>query len=99
MARNFRLNRKGMRALLLSQTAEDAVMPVARRVEAKAIASSPEETGEYKSKFQIDVTRDSERVVVIVKNTSDHSLAVEFGRGDTPRHRILGKALVGNRAR
>jgi len=35
----------------------------------------------------------AERAEVYVVNNSPHAFDVEFGRGKTPRHRTLGKAL------
>lgn len=69
----------------------------AERIMAAAIAMSPHETGNYASSFVVESgvrTRVTARAFGRVTNTSGHAAAVEFGFGNTPRYRILGKAMA-----
>lgn len=95
-AQSFRADYKGIGEMLKGKIGLAAVMPKAEQVRATAEATAPYYEGDhdhYKDHFSIEVGEQRQRAVVTVVNDSGHALAVEFGRGNTPRHRTLGKAL------
>lgn len=71
----------------------------AKLVEARAIALAPDAApyGEgYIASFEVESgVREGKhpRAYATVRNTSPHARHVEFGNGNTPKHRTLGKAL------
>lgn len=71
----------------------------ATAVLAMAQQISPVATGEYLDSFEITDgirragKRKTRRVYSRVTNHSDHAMAVEFGFDQTPRYRVLGRAL------
>lgn len=70
----------------------------AERVMQYAQGIAPVDTGEYKNSFVVStgVTRYGglgTRAFGRVTNTAPHAPAVEFGYGNVPRHRTLGKSL------
>lgn len=92
----FRLDYKAMGEVLKGDIGLAAVLPKAEKVKELAETIAPyyaADQDHYKDHFSIEVGEKHDRMVVTVKNDSDHALAVEFGRGNTPRHRTLGKAL------
>lgn len=95
-AGDFRLDYAGLGEFLKSPDMEAAMLKRAEVVKAAAIAIAPDQPpygAGYIAAFEVVGGVDDERAYAIVKNTSPHALAVEFGRGNTPRHRTLGKAL------
>lgn len=89
----FHADYDGIGELLRGSIGLAAVMPHAEAVKVTAETIAPVYTGEYKSAFGIETTETRDRVEVQVVNYSPHALDVEFGRGNTPRHRTLGRAL------
>lgn len=70
----------------------------ATAVMAQAQATAPIDEGEYVSSFELSdgITAyggKGTRVYARVTNTAPHAPAVEFGYGNVPRYRTLGKAL------
>lgn len=68
----------------------------AEPVKTVAEGISPVETGEYKGAFDIEsgvVDEHGLRAYADVVNNSPHAQHVEWGDGNTPRHRVLGRAL------
>ena len=95
----YRANYRGLGQLLTSPEMQAAMHALAEKVEARAIAIAPDAQpyGEgYIASFEVDSgikkgwTR---RAFGRVRNTSGHAVYVEFGGGNTPKHRTLGKAL------
>jgi len=86
----------GFGAFLRGPGMQGAMRQVAGQIErrAKALAEPHRKTGEYLDSFEIEVglTADGERAQAVVRNTSDHAAAVEFGTQHQEAQRILGRA-------
>ena len=91
-------NHAGVAEILVGAPMVAKMAEVAEEIKTVAIALSPEETGLYRSSFVVhsgvkflpglDV-----RAYAEVENTAPYALHVEYGDGNTPRHRVLGRAL------
>lgn len=97
MAR-YRASYTGIGEMLRSRMMQREMYNRANKVMAVAEAIAPvgdgPDAGEYKSSFEVESgVRQGERAYGRVTNTSEHALWVELGTSDTPRHRVLGKAL------
>lgn len=90
---DFQGDYAGIGEMLRGSIGLAAALHQAEKVKATAEAIAPVYTGEYKSVFDIVPGDNAERAEVYVVNNSPHAFDVEFGRGKTPRHRTLGKAL------
>lgn len=91
----FKLNKSGMGDLLKSRDVEAVLIARAEEAEAEAAVIAPEGwTGHYRESFEVgsDMTK-KDRVRAYLRNTADEAMAVEFGAGQTPRHRVLGKSV------
>lgn len=103
MARaQFKPNNKGIGLILRSEQMEQEMKTRAERVMAIAEADAPRDTGDYAESFSVESgRRDSpiklgtgDRAWAMVRNTSAHAAAVEFGNkrvGDGKR--VLGRAV------
>lgn len=89
----FHLRRAGLGALLRSAEVTAVLTQVAEEAKAKAEGIAPVYTGEYKSAFVVTPGIKPDRACVVLRNESPHAMEVEFGAGNTPRHRTLGKAV------
>lgn len=92
----YRKSYRGIGEMLTSPFMQAEMARRAELVKAEAIATAPEDTGEYKSKFEVESGiqhRKTARAYARVMNTDDKALWLELGTGDTPRFRTLGKAL------
>jgi len=94
----YRADYSGIGEMLRSPEMQKAMHLIAKKVEARAKAIAPVETGEYRNSFEVssgvDVSADGERRAYgRVTNTSDHAFQVEYGGKSTPKYRVLGKAL------
>lgn len=95
----FKKSYAGIGELLKSPMMQKMVRGRAEKVLARAVATAPDQKpyGEgYIASFEIESGIKhvkTSRAYARVKNTSPHALYVEFGGGNTPRHRTLAKAL------
>lgn len=93
----FKASYDGIGELLRSQAMKNEMHRRILRSEeaARAAAAEFSDTGEYESSFETEVglSKNGKRARAVLRNTSDHSLYVEFGSEHNPRHRTLGKAL------
>lgn len=97
----FRPNNKGIGLILRSAKMKREMEVRARLIEAHAKEVAPRDTGEYLESFKVESGTENspiklgrgDRAWAVVKNTSPHAAAVEFGNkhvGDGQR--ILGQA-------
>lgn len=105
MARNYKPNDAGLRALLLGPEVRSVLRAQATKAMAvaQADAASFADTGQYAASFQVTDTtttiRGFPRAAARLENTSDHAAAVEWGyhgrqgSASTSAHRTLGRAL------
>lgn len=93
----FTPNHQGIGRMLVSGFMAAECRRRAEAVLAVAQATAPEESGEYKASIDIEsgvhVLAGNPRAFSRVRAGSDHSIYVEYGGGNTPKHRTLGKAL------
>jgi hypothetical protein len=96
---SVRTSYKGIGQLLCADFIVAEMRRRAEKVKAVAEATAPDATPlgvGYKYEFEIESgvrKRKTKRAFARVRNTSPHALYVEFGGGNTPKHRTLGKAL------
>jgi hypothetical protein len=91
----FKVDRKGLKALLKSGQLRPAARAAAERGKRAAEAASPRQSGTYARSFEI---RDSKgwdgRATVDLINTAGHAAAVEFGNKLTPKaHHVLAGVI------
>lgn len=84
MATRVTLNSAGVAALLRSRGVDQALEILARRVEARAKATAPVETGEYRDSIHVE-TRLRGRVVKRIGSGVDHARVVEAKTGNLAR--------------
>lgn len=95
----FKKDYEGIGEMLRAPYMVAAMRARGEKVEAQAVATAPDAPPigvGYKEHFSVEAgVREGlkPRAFARVRNDSDHALAVEFGWGNTPRHRTLGKAL------
>lgn len=96
MARaKFRASYKGIGEILRSPQMQREMKTRAERVQAKAEALAPVETGDYAGSFRVEVelrAGKTRRAVAKVINDSPHATYVEWGTSRTPRYRVMGRA-------
>lgn len=93
----FKANYQGIGRLLQSAEVEAVLLLIVAEAMAKAIVIAPVETGRYKTAFEIGSDHvKPDRVRAWLRNNMWYALSVEFGAGPVPRHRTLGKALMGD---
>lgn len=91
----FRGNYKGIGQILRSPQMQQAMENRAERVKARAVASSPVDSGEYVQSFRVEGSirpGRSSRAIAKVINDSPHATFVEWGTSKTPRYRVMGRA-------
>lgn len=91
----FRGNYKGVGEMLRSPQMQREMESRAERVKARAVASSPVDSGEYVQSFRVEGSirpGKSSRAIAKVINDSPHATYVEWGTSKTPRYRVMGKA-------
>lgn len=84
MAKDFKLNQAGIRALLVSEGVEEELKRRGRRVEAVAQALAPKDTGELANSIQLESDRSSgnpQRARAFVVAHARHSAAVALRTG------------------
>lgn len=89
-------NHEGVAELLVSEGMKAGMVEHVVPMKVVAEAISPVRTGEYKASFQINsgvIDIHGPRAYAELENTSPHWPHVEYGDGNTPRHRVLGRAL------
>lgn len=86
----FKVNRTGIRKLLLSDGTGRILMDKAQSTAGRARSTAPVETGDYQESIEARLETHGDRLVARVYADSDHAAIVES------RTRNLGKAL-GNR--
>jgi len=64
---------------------ERALVGIGEAVEATGTATAPEDTGDYKSRFRVEVRRGPGRTVVRVVNDDPAALAIEARHGTLQR--------------
>jgi hypothetical protein len=69
--------------------ARKVMQPMLENAAAAAAASSPVNTGDYANSFQVRMLT----WVGIVANVDPAAAHIEFGTSDTPKHRVLGRAV------
>lgn len=84
MASKIRLSSAGMRELLRSSGIRAALRGPAEAVAARARASAPVETGEYKASIRVE-SATTDRVVERVVADAPHALVVEAKTGNLAR--------------
>lgn len=96
----YKASYKGIGDLLSAKFMQAEMYNRANKVKAVAEAIAPvgdgPDAGEYKASFEVSSgvrTEPTRRAYGRVENTSDHAFYVEYGTKDTPRHRVLGRAL------
>lgn len=75
---------------------KSAMGEAAERIMVYAISISPVRTGRYKSSFKVTTgirSTGTRRAYGAVTNSAPYAAAVEFGLGNVPRHRVLGKSI------
>lgn len=93
----FKGNYRGIGQLLNSPEVEGVLLLIMAEAMAKAIIIAPVETGRYKAAFEIGTDHTKpDRPRAWLRNNMWYALSVEFGAGPVPRHRTLGKALMGD---
>lgn len=93
---SFKASYRGIGEMLRSPAMQAEMLRRAEKIKARAEATAPAESGEYKASFEIESGvkhGKTSRAYALIRNTSDHAAAVEFGWKNTPRHRTIGKAL------
>lgn len=85
MARTTKLHHSGMKKLLHSSDVERYLESRARKVLARAEATAPVVTGDYKRGLHLETVQHPSRVVVRVAGSTDHDLAVEADHGTLSR--------------
>lgn len=96
----YRHDYEGFGAFLRSPEMIRAMESVAEDMKSAAVSISPEQTGDYKSRFNITsgtwpaADRGSEVAVAQLKNDSGHATEVEYGNAKVKRHRVLGKVAA-----
>lgn len=99
MVDGYEQDYKAMGEFLCSKEMQEAMRVRGEIVKTTAEATAPDYPPigvGYKESFELEVgIRNGKhpRACATVRNTSDHSMFVEFGGKATPRHRTLGKAL------
>lgn len=96
MARGYRADYDGIGEMLCASWMQADMHRRAEAVMAAAVAASPVDTGDYVDSFEVESGvkhGKTSRAYGRVTNTSDHARAVEYGLGNTPAYRPLGKAL------
>jgi hypothetical protein len=91
----FRGNYKGIGEMLVSSQMQREMEQRARRVEARCVATSPEDTGAYRSSFRVETgirPGPKPRAESKVINGDEAATLVEWGTSKTPRYRVMGKA-------
>lgn len=90
----FKSNYAGIHDLLNSREVEAMLLAHMEERKLLAIALAPVGwTGRYKTSFVVEAGVKKDRVKAVLRNDAPEAMAVEFGAGQTPRHRVLGKAL------
>lgn len=89
----FKPNRRGIGELLKGPEAEAMLLAVMEERKGVAEAISPERTGHYKASFAVEPGVKPDRACAVLRNDADYAIDVEFGAKNTPRHRVLGRAL------
>jgi hypothetical protein len=97
----FRPSFKGIGEMLTAEFMQAEMLRRAEQVKVRAQATAPDAPPigvGYKEDFEVTSgvktsKKGTRRAYGRVTNNSDHARAVEYGFGDTPRHRTLGKAL------
>lgn len=90
----------GFGAFLRSPEMIRAMESVAADMKSAAVAISPEQTGDYKSRFKVTSGTwpagggGPEVAVAHLENTSGHAAPVEYGNKIVKRHRVLGKVAA-----
>lgn len=97
---SFRLNKKGFGIeVLQSDGMKREMKRRAEKVMARAEATAPVDTGDYKKSFRIVTSvrtvppYKTKRAVATIGNTVPYAIHVEYGTKNQPRRRVLGKAL------
>lgn len=94
----FKASKAGIGEMLRAPWMQAEMKARAEKVKALAESIAPVDTGEYKSKFEVESgvkesSKGTRRAYGRVKNTAGHAIDVEYGGEHTPAHRTLGKAL------
>ena len=106
MSATFKPNHAGFRAMAVSPEIEAAVLAIAEKGKAEAIALSADfiKTGDYEKSFEVrpEITQlrtafgTHDVATAVLENTSPHAAAVEWGNAHDHRpHRVLGRVLDG----
>lgn len=93
-----RASYKGIGEILRSPQMKREMEARAKRVQAKAEALAPVDTGDYVKSFRVESeirAGKTRRAVAKVINDSPHAAYVEWGTSRTPRHRVMGRAAGG----
>lgn len=96
MAAGYRADYSGIGDMLTAPFMVAEMRRRAEKVKARAEALAPVDDGEYKRSFDVSAgVREGRhrRAYGRVTNTAPHAFYVEFGTTDTPRFRVLGRAL------
>lgn len=100
MAKNFSIDRRGLRNIMKSDEVGDVCYDVARQVMSNAQALAPDgPTGRYASSFSVSRISErmggAERAGAQVVNDAPHAAAVEFGNRRVAGQHVLTRALEG----
>jgi hypothetical protein len=91
----FRYKGKEFGKVLASKQMQREMEIRAEKVKDRAESLAPEETGDYKSSFRVEVEvrpGPKPRAIAKVINASPAAPYVEWGTSKTPRFRVMGKA-------
>lgn len=91
----FRGNYEGIGEMLVSKQMQREMELRARKVESRCVASSPEDTGNYRNSFRVETGirgGPKPRAESKVINDDEAATYVEWGTSKTPRYRVMGKA-------
>lgn len=94
-------NEAGWAALVVGPEMTAIVVAEAERGKVFAEGISPVDSGEYRDAFEVEATTvmlgrpRRRRAAAILRNTSGHSAAVEYGNAKSPNpNRVLGKTAA-----
>lgn len=98
MATRVRLSYSGIGKMIRSPEMEREMRRRADKVAARARATAPVDSGEYKASFVVTSGRrggsKKDRAFGRVTNTAPHAIHVETGTSRTPAHHTLRRALA-----
>jgi hypothetical protein len=101
MVVEFEMDRRGIRQVAHGPELRAAVYEIAKKGQAYAESISPEQTGNYKRSWQVNMSRvmvaGMRRISAKLVNTDPAAVPIEVGasgpRGETPAHRVLQRTL------